>query len=70
MEQARVYAGFLMKNITKKYVNMTEYMKISDTIYKGVIEPSYKKPLENILTVLFVAFKRGEYPLRQKLNRR
>ena len=28
----------------KKSANMFECMKVSESIYKGVVEPSYKKP--------------------------
>ena len=37
--------GFDCESITlKKYVNMFECMEISESIYKVVVEPSYKKP--------------------------
>ena len=36
--------GFDCEYITvKKYVNMFESMEITKSIYKGVVEPSYKK---------------------------
>ena len=37
--------GFDCESITfKKYVNMFDYVEIAESIYKGVVEPSYKKP--------------------------
>ena len=37
--------GFYCKSITlKKSSNMFERMEITESIYKGVVEPSYKKP--------------------------
>ena len=37
--------GFDCESITfKKAVNMFEHMEISESIYEGVVEPSYKKP--------------------------
>ena len=37
--------GFDCEFITlKKAVNMFEHMEIAESIYKGVVEPSYKKP--------------------------
>ena len=36
----------------KKYVNMFERMDIAEYIYKEVVEPSYKKLLGYISTVL------------------
>ena len=30
----------------KTYVNMFERMEIVESIYKGVVEPSYKKPTQ------------------------
>ena len=37
--------GFDYESITfKKTVNMFEHMEISESIYEGIVEPSYKKP--------------------------
>ena len=37
--------GFYWEYITfKNAVNMFEHMEITESIYKGVVEPSYKKP--------------------------
>ena len=37
--------GFDCESINfKRYVNMFERMEIAESIYEGVVEPSYKKP--------------------------
>ena len=37
--------GFDFESITfKEYVNIFEGMKVAESIYKGVVELSYKKP--------------------------
>ena len=37
--------GFYCESITfKNTVNMFECMEIAESIYEGVVEPSYKKP--------------------------
>ena len=37
--------GFYCESITfKKAVNMFERMEIAESIYEGVVKPSYKKP--------------------------
>ena len=41
-------------------------MEISETINEGVVEPSVKKLLEKMITMLFTAVKRGNYPPLQK----
>ena len=38
-----------------KAVNMFERMEISEYIYEGVVEPSYKNPPGQIPTVLVIA---------------
>ena len=40
-----------------KSVNMFERMEIDETIYESVVEPSYKKILEQILTMMITAGK-------------
>ena len=46
--------GFDCKYITfKNIVNMFEHMDIAETIYEGVVEPSYKKLMRQIPPVLF-----------------
>ena len=50
--------GFDCEYITfKKSVNIFERMEIADSIYKGVVEPSYKKLLVKMPYVLFTAGK-------------
>ena len=34
--------GFYCESITLKYVNMFEHMEITEYIYEGVVETSYK----------------------------
>ena len=48
---------FYYRTGTLKIVNMFERMEIDVCIYKGVLEPSYKKLLGQIPTVLFTADK-------------
>ena len=36
---------------------MFEHMEISEYIYEGVVEPSYKNPLRQMPTVLVTAVK-------------
>ena len=38
-----------------KYVNMFDRMEIAESIYEGVVEPSYKKLLGQMPTVLVIA---------------
>ena len=35
--------GFYCESTTLKYVNMFEHMEILESIYEGVVEPSYSK---------------------------
>ena len=42
----------------KKAVNIFEHMEIAKSIYKGVVEPSYKKLLSQMPTSLVTAGKR------------
>ena len=50
--------GFDCEYITfKKSVNIFERMEIADSIYKGVVEPSYKKLLVKMPYVLVTAGK-------------
>ena len=45
--------GFYCESITfKKAVNMFDCMEIYDSIYKDLVEPSYKNPLVQTPTVL------------------
>ena len=60
--------GFDCESITfKKDVNMFERMGISESIYKGVVDPSYKKPTWETPTVLVTAGPREENPPRHEL---
>ena len=60
--------GFDCESITfNKAVNMLECMEIAKYIYKGVVEPSYKKPTREDATVLVTAVKREEKPHRRGL---
>ena len=36
--------GLIKNPLLKKHVNMFELMEIEESIYEGVVEPSYKKP--------------------------
>ena len=48
--------GFDWKSITfKEYVSLFERMEIAGYIYEGVVQPSYKKLLGQIPTVLVIA---------------
>ena len=44
--------GFDCESILKKAVNMFEHIEIAESIYKGVLEPSYKNLPGQIPTVL------------------
>ena len=48
---------FIVKMLLLKSVNMFERMEIDETIYESVVEPSYKKILEQILTMMITAGK-------------
>ena len=49
--------GFDCDSITRKTVNMFERMEIAETIYEGVIEPSYKNLLEKMINVLVIEYR-------------
>ena len=49
---------------------MFELIETEESIYEGVVEPSYKKLLGKIPTVLVTAVKWEEKPPRQLLNTR
>ena len=60
--------GFDCESITlKKAVNMFERMENSESIYKVVVEPSYKNLRGNTTTVLITASKIEEKPPRHGL---
>ena len=63
--------GFYCGNITfEKAVNMFESIQIAETIYEGVVEPSYKKLLDHMLTMLVSAGRREEKPPQQEFTPR
>ena len=63
--------GFDCESITSKStVNMFERMEISESIYEGVVEPSYKNQLGKIPPVLVTAGKREDNPPCQILTPR
>ena len=37
----RMFKVFIAKSLQKKAVNMFDHMEIAETIYEGVVEPSY-----------------------------
>ena len=48
--------GFYWKSITfKTSVNVFDRMEIAESIYEGVVEPSYKKLLGKMPTVLVIS---------------
>ena len=47
----------------KKYVNMFEHTEITESIYEGVVEPSYKYLHWKMTTVLVTTVTREEKPL-------
>ena len=49
---------------------MFECMEISESIYEGVVEPSYKKLLGQTPNVLVAACKREENPPRREVSPR
>ena len=56
--------------LIKHAINMFERMDIADSIYEGVVEPSNKKLLENMPTVLFTSVYIEEQPPCQILTPR
>ena len=63
--------GFYCGNITfEKAVNMFESIEIAETIYEGVVEPSYKKLLDHMLTMLVSAGRREEKPPQHEFTLR
>ena len=41
-------------------------MEIPETVYEGIVENSYNKILQNMLTVLYTAGQLGDYPPHKK----
>ena len=56
--------------LLKNAINMFERMDIADSIYEGVVEPSYKKLLGKMPTVLFTSVYREKQPPCQILTPR
>ena len=71
MDQASVCVGFLLRvYYLKKAVNIFERMDIAESIYKGVVEPSYKNLLGKMPTRLVTEIKREDNPHHNIFNPR
>ena len=52
-----MFRYFIVNILLLKSVNMFQRTEIAEYIYNGEVEPSYKKTLGNMPTVLFKAVK-------------